>query len=189
MSPGKGEDQLEQRRSQIERCRQTVYRVLLRYCGNPADAEDMTQEALVKSLQNAAGYRGEARICTWVVTIATYVYLTHARKRVPPLTGVLQNADIPEPHTTVGGIVHEKDPHQRAEESERRRKLEEAIAKLPKEDALVLSLYHFDEYGYEELGALLEKSPTAVKMQVSRARRKLKATVEQMGCAELFEGI
>ena len=187
---------LDQRRAQISRCRGTVYRVMLRYCGSPVDAEDLTQEALLKSLENAARYRGEAQVCTWVVTIATYVYLTKVRKRVPPLTGILGHSETKNTMLeevgaleTVGGIRHEKDPHQRAEESERRRKLEEALSQLPKEDALILRLYHFEEFGYDELAGVLEKNQAAVKMQASRARAKLRAKIQAMGCTELFEDL
>jgi DNA-directed RNA polymerase specialized sigma24 family protein len=107
-------------RLEIEGCRQTVYRVMLRYCGNPSDAEDLTQEAILKSLQSAHLYRGRARVCTWVVTIATYVYLTKVRKRVPPLTGILGHSETKSTMLEevgalecVGGIRHEKDPHSR----------------------------------------------------------------------------
>lgn len=183
-------------RSQIGGCRGTVYRVMLRYCGSPTDAEDLTQEALLKSIENAALYRGEAQVCTWVVTIATYVYLTKVRKRVPPLTGILGHSETKNTAleeigalVTVGGIRHEKDPHQQAEESERRRKLEEALSQLPKEDALILRLYHFEEFGYDELAGVLEKNQAAVKMQASRARAKLRAKIQAMGCTELFEDL
>jgi RNA polymerase sigma factor (sigma-70 family) len=183
-------------RLEIEGCRQTVYRVMLRYCGNPSDAEDLTQEAILKSLQSAHLYRGRARVCTWVVTIATYVYLTKVRKRVPPLTGILGHSETKSTMLEevgalecVGGIRHEKDPHQQAEQSERRRKLEEALSQLPKEDAMILRLYHFEEFGYDELAGVLEKSQAAVKMQASRARAKLRTKIQQMGCAELFEDL
>ena len=46
--------------------RDDVYRLALRMTGRPADAEDATQEVLVKVLTRLGGWRGEARVTTWV---------------------------------------------------------------------------------------------------------------------------
>lgn len=48
----------------------TMYRAALRKLGNPADAEDAVQDALLSASKNIAQFKGECHISTWLVAIA-----------------------------------------------------------------------------------------------------------------------
>lgn len=54
----------------IDSVRDNVYRLALRMVTQPADAEDATQEILVKVLTRLATFRGDAAFATWVHRIA-----------------------------------------------------------------------------------------------------------------------
>lgn len=58
-----------------------VYRLALRMLGHPEDAEDATQEILVKAATHLSSFRGESRVLTWVYTIATRHLLRCRRGR------------------------------------------------------------------------------------------------------------
>jgi len=52
-----------------------------RLVGNPDDAADLCQEALLRAFQNVHTFRGEASIATWLLSIATHLALDHLRAR------------------------------------------------------------------------------------------------------------
>ncbi len=61
---------------------QDVYGLALRFLWHPADAEDATQEILVRVITGLGGYRGESTFRTWVYRVASNSLLTMAKKRM-----------------------------------------------------------------------------------------------------------
>lgn len=60
---------------------QRVYRVLLGLLREPDAAATLTQECFLRAFQKQAGYRGEAAVGTWLVSIAINLARDHARSR------------------------------------------------------------------------------------------------------------
>ena len=58
-----------------------IYRLALRALFLPADAEDATQEILIKIITHLADFKGESRFTTWVFRIATNHLLTTHKRR------------------------------------------------------------------------------------------------------------
>jgi RNA polymerase sigma factor (sigma-70 family) len=56
-------------RSLCERIQGPVYRLALRMLGHPADAEDATQEIVIKAITRLASFEGRSALMTWVYTI------------------------------------------------------------------------------------------------------------------------
>ncbi|MTE14810.1 RNA polymerase sigma factor [Nocardia aurantiaca] len=59
-----------------------IYRLALRMVWRPADAEDATQEILVRVVGNLAGWRGEAKLTTWAYRIGVN-YLLNLKRQTP----------------------------------------------------------------------------------------------------------
>lgn len=61
---------------------QGAVRALLRRltCGDAAWADELAQEAFLRAYQNLAGFRGDARFRTWLIRIATHVFLEQRRR-------------------------------------------------------------------------------------------------------------
>ncbi len=59
-----------------------VYGIALRFLWHPQDAEDATQEILIKVITNLGGFRGESGFKTWVYRIASNTLLTLKKKRM-----------------------------------------------------------------------------------------------------------
>ena len=59
-----------------------VYGLALRFCWHPQDAEDATQEILIKVLTNLGSFRGESGFKTWVYRIASNTLITMKKKRM-----------------------------------------------------------------------------------------------------------
>jgi RNA polymerase sigma factor (sigma-70 family) len=62
--------------------RDRVYRLSLRMTACPADAEDATQEILIRMITRLASYRGEAAFTTWMHRIAVNHLLDRSKSRV-----------------------------------------------------------------------------------------------------------
>lgn len=58
-----------------------VYRRALRLLGNPADAEEATQEVFVRVMKGADGFRGDAQVTTWLYQVTTNYCLNQLRDR------------------------------------------------------------------------------------------------------------
>ncbi len=72
--------------SLLRATRDDVYRLALRMTGHPADAQDATQEVLVKVMTNLARWRGDAHITTWIHRITVNHLLDRRRSRLEQAT-------------------------------------------------------------------------------------------------------
>src|ERR1700691_5161385 len=59
----------------------TLYRRAYRYLGDPQDAEDAVQDALVSAYKHLDQFKATAKMTTWLTTIVTNSALTQLRKR------------------------------------------------------------------------------------------------------------
>jgi RNA polymerase sigma-70 factor (ECF subfamily) len=58
-----------------------VYRRALRLLGNPADAEEATQEIFIRAFRSAEGFRQQSQLTTWLYQITTHYCLNLIRDR------------------------------------------------------------------------------------------------------------
>ena len=137
----------------------------LRMLGNRADAEDVTQEAMLRLWKIAPDWRaGEAKVSTWLYRVATNLCTDRLRKR----RGVGLD-EIPEPEddspSAVGSLI----------EQDRAEALRLAMDKLPERQKLAVDLRHIQELGNPEIAEIMDISVEAVESLVSRGKRQLTA--------------
>ncbi|HET7306236.1 MAG TPA: sigma-70 family RNA polymerase sigma factor [Gammaproteobacteria bacterium] len=135
-----------------------VYAVCLRLSGNPAHAEDFTQDAFVKAWQSLAAFRGDSGFGTWLHRIAVNTALAHFRRNA-------KFVDVPAP-------VEDEAPD---EEPGTMLDLERAIAQLPDGAREVFVLHDVEGYKHDEIAALVGISDGTSKAQLHRARQLLRA--------------
>jgi RNA polymerase sigma-70 factor (ECF subfamily) len=147
-----------------------------------AEAEDVVQEAYVRAFQGLAGFRGDARLSTWLTRIALNEALGRLRRRrdtiaLEAIEGAQQGGGaciLMFPTAQTGG-----DPEGAAARREIRRLLEEAIDELPEPFRLVLVARDVDGISVEETARILEIRPETVRTRLHRARRSLRAALDQ----------
>ena len=160
-----------------ERFRRPVWRLALRMTGSEEEALDATQEIFLRVWRGLAGFRGEAKLSTWVFQIAWNYLRLHRRrtgralKVVEPMTEnghrLLDQAPDPGP-----------DPERRATATDTLRRVDEAIDRLPEQARMVLWLRDGEGRTYEEIAAVLDVPIGTVRSRLSRARQALKSEVE-----------
>jgi RNA polymerase sigma factor (sigma-70 family) len=67
----------------VERVQPSVYRLAMRFFGNPRDAEDATQEALIQIVTRLDRFSGRSGLETWAYSVASRKFLSLARERTP----------------------------------------------------------------------------------------------------------
>lgn len=153
--------------SLLLRQRGAVFAFIRRKGFSAEDADDLTQETLVRAYQHLGAFRGTA-VTAWLYRIASNVSVDHLRRRrVPtmPLDDALES------------IAGEDDPcrdlHRRADTAWVR----ELISTLPECHRKVLALRFFEDRSLTEIASALGCSPLAAKLRVFRAvaalRRKI----------------
>src|SRR5205085_10008344 len=66
----------------VDAIRDDVYRLALRILWNPEDAEDATQEALIRIMTRISSYRGDAAFGTWAYRVAANHVLNWLQSRI-----------------------------------------------------------------------------------------------------------
>lgn len=95
-----------------------VFNLSLRMLGNVFDAEDATQEILLKIVTNLAAFKQQSRFSTWVYRIAVNHLITDQKKRSfqEQLTFDLMQKDLEQPIPTMGSAFSEVEEKELAEE-------------------------------------------------------------------------
>jgi RNA polymerase sigma-70 factor (ECF subfamily) len=152
----------------------SVFVMTLSLLHNEADAEDAAQETFLKAFRNLAGFRGEAKFGTWLISIA----LNEARSRLRRNSNVRIESldqDPDEPGHISPALLRDwrEIPSQVLERSEMRLMLREAIAALPDNYREVLLLRDVEELSTLEAATVLQISTASIKVRLHRARMML----------------
>lgn len=138
-----------------------------RILGDPAEAEETTQDVFLKLMVRADQYDGRAPVASWLFAIATNACRDRLRRSVRrPSVALEAVTEVREP----GLPADERLAHRQRREAVRR-----ALSKLSLEqrEALVLARYH--GMPYAEIARALDISEGAVKTRIFRAMETLKA--------------
>jgi RNA polymerase sigma-70 factor (ECF subfamily) len=144
-----------------------AFRVAFRMMRNKADAEDVTQEALLRVWTNAASWRPTAAFATWLYRVV--VNLAIDRQRAQQRRGPHAPLDEADALADPG-----PDPAQAAVQGETGRLIAAAVAALPDRQRAALVLAHFEGLSNAEAAEALGTSISGVEALLVRARRALK---------------
>lgn len=158
----------------LERHRAGIYRHILAMVGNPADAEDLTQEALLRAHRRLANLQAPAALGAWLHRIASNLALDSLR----PAARRAEAESGPE----------EREPASEAAGADRLTDLaamsacgRELLKLLPRRYRTVLLLHDLRGLTSGEVAAVLGCTEGAVKIRLHRARARFRALLEQ-GC-------
>ena len=135
-----------------------------------ADAEEVSQEAILKAFRGLRTFRGEARFSSWLLSIVGNEARMRLRKRREVSLELLKSPDNEDEYTPIELAEWREIPVEALAQKELAARLEEALAALPEIYREVLTLRDIDELNIAETSAALEISVPAVKTRLSRAR-------------------
>jgi len=161
------------------RHRNRLWAVALRTTGDPEEAADALQDALVAAFRRAGSFRGDAAVSTWLHRIVVNACLDRLRRRRVRLADPLpedldaQPTSRSGPGSPVPSTAVVIDPADLAVDHERRAAVLAALETLPPDQRAALVLVDMEGYSVEETAAILECAPGTVKSRCSRGRARL----------------
>src|SRR6266545_2365696 len=140
--------------------------VCQRILRNADDAEEATQEAMLRVYQGLTRFNGRYALQPWVARIATNVSLDVTRARMRrPQTGDRTLMDL---HEELRG--HSDDPLEALERGLERERVNEVLASLPGHHREALILREFEGRSHQEIGERLGLTPSQAKALIHRAK-------------------
>jgi RNA polymerase sigma-70 factor, ECF subfamily len=148
-----------------------VFSTAVRLTGNPAQAEDISQEVFLKAYEGFDNLRGSPKVGGWLKTVATNLTLNHLtrhRKRWRLFSEVFSD-DTREEELESAAEVFDSVLAE-LEGDERRARVERALDCLPDHQRIPLVLYHYEEMPYQDIADRLGISLAKVKTDILRGR-------------------
>jgi RNA polymerase sigma-70 factor (ECF subfamily) len=165
----------------VDRCHAIALRVL----GNPHDAEEVAQDALVRAYRALSGYEPDRirdlRLRPWLATIVVNLCRNRVRRRIPvvtPLAPLIEAGVEPAADDST-------DPAGLALRSDDRERLGALLTALPERYRVPVVLRHVDDLSYAELALVLGRPEGTLKAQVHRGLAMLRAAAAGTGLEEL----
>jgi len=172
---------VEQARSGDAEARRTLYvqhvdrvfRTVRGMLRSDADAEDVTQDAMLAVLTSLHTYtpRRDARFAAWVTTIAVHTARRRFRRRRPELTATGELPDTPDDGA---------DPADALDRARQRAALLVALGELPEREREIVSLRYGAELNATEIGMAVGIEPATVRKMLERARTRLADRIEAL---------
>ena len=139
-----------------------LYRIAVRVMGDPAEAEDALQEALLDAWRHLDRFRGDAAFSTWMYRLVTNRCVAALRRRRP--------TPVPDAGT---GVAARDSPERAALFDLELAALGRAVQDLPDDLRVCWVLRELEGLGYSEIAEITGAGETAVRGRIHRARVRL----------------
>lgn len=149
----------------VQRYLQASYAVALAQLGEPADAEDVCQDAFVTALKQIEGCRNPAQFGAWLLTIVRNRARDYRRYRSVRDALPLQE----ETAESARG-----DPERETENEELKAELLKAMKELTDLQREALLLYDFEGWSHKEIAEKLDISPESARVHLHNGRKALR---------------
>lgn len=166
-------------RSIIRAHNRMLFRIARSILSSDDEAEDAVQAAYVRAFTSLSGFRGEARIGTWLGRIVLNEALGRARRARPTVTIDALEA-LPAAEVIRFPLSNpSSDPERSMAQQQIRQIVERAIDELPEVFRIVLVARFVEGMSVEEAAALLGLRSETVKTRLFRARVLLRTALEK----------
>jgi RNA polymerase sigma-70 factor, ECF subfamily len=163
-----------------------VYTSAMRLLGNENEAQDVAQEVFLRAWSHWHELRDTNAAGGWLKTVARNLCLNHLQRHRARWTSFSSLAredddgELREPDFAAEDVMESE-----LLTADQRRILDDAIAKLPRDQRAALVLYHFEDLDYADIAVQLKVSLGKVKTDIFRARealrKKLQPTRREVG--------
>ena len=155
----------------VVRYQRPVYNAAFWVLRKPEDASDIAQIVFLKVAERLDEYDPRFKFFSWIYRIAVNESLNLLRRngREEALDSEI---DLP--------TSENADPERQASAAEVSRRIRSALMKMTPNDRVVLTLRHFSECSYEEIGQILDIDPKTVKSRLFEARQRLRELLSDL---------
>jgi RNA polymerase sigma factor (sigma-70 family) len=159
----------------LAQLRDPLYRLALRMVWRPADAEDATQEILIRVITRLASWRGEAGLLTWAYRIGVN-YLLNLRRRTPQEASMLSFDEFRDGLADGLAAADYAGPDAGILAHEVRLSCTQAVLQcLERGERIAYVLGDIFELPSPEAAWILDVTPAAYRKRLERARQRIRA--------------
>ena len=170
-------------RAFVLRFQSQIFRLCMRIIGHEQEAEDLTQEVLIRAIKAIDHFRGDSSLSTWLYRIAVNLcrnrieYLKRRRQAYQVSYEERLHAvrAIPTSHALIPG------PADQVESREAIALVEQALHSLPADLRSLLILRDLEHLEYADISRIMELPLGTVKSRLHRARAQLIEIFESQG--------
>ncbi|TLY61229.1 MAG: RNA polymerase sigma factor RpoE [Gammaproteobacteria bacterium] len=145
-----------------------LVKLVMRYVRNPAEAEDIAQEAFIKAYRALPQFRGDSAFYTWLYRIAI---------------NTAKNAVVSRDRSPIEYDLDRNNPEGLVLTDEIRSTVNAAIEALPEDLRTAIVLRELEGLSYEEIAAAMDCPVGTVRSRIFRAREAIDRRLR-----EVFEG-
>ena len=161
-----------------------VYSIAMSITKNPADAADLTQDALIRFIRAIGSYRGETKLSTWLYRLVVNLGLDRMRRGgAPPIRLDDEGVDIDvasgDPIDDVAAV---------AERAEEAKIVRAAVSQLPDAQRLALTLHYFEDQRYEDIAEIMDVPLNTVKSHIRRGKERLAVLLRPALASRVAQG-
>ncbi|AIQ14476.1 RNA polymerase sigma factor SigY [Paenibacillus durus] len=144
-----------------------MYKYLLKLTMDPALAEDVTQDTIVRCMEKIALYNGSSSFSSWMITIATRLYIDRMRRRSREEEWIRREQGI--------RSIRWRFEAQGEEWSD----VLDALSRVPLPQRVALLLKHYYGYSYGEIGRILGIPEGTAKSRAAYGLRQLREELKE----------
>lgn len=159
----------------IEPYQKKAFNIAYRMLGNLEDANDVTQEAMIKIYKSISGFQGKSSFSTWLYSVVSNSCIDYIRKnRRAVVVSLDREYDTGESMYKFEVADEMNTPEYLFERNETKRIIHDAINQLNVDQREIIILRDINGFSYNEIAEILKCSEGTVKSRISRARSNLK---------------
>jgi len=158
----------------VQKYQRKLARLLSRFVRDPAEVEDVTQEAFIKAYRALPAFRGDSAFYTWLYRIGINTaknYLMALGRRAPTSTEV--EAEDAEGYEEAEQLRDINTPESVLLSNEIAATVNATIADLPEELRTAIQLREIEGMSYEDIARIMECPIGTVRSRIFRAREAI----------------
>ena len=166
----------------VEQNQSRIFNLALRMTGNPDDAAELAQEALINAWKGLSKFQGGSSFATWLYRLTSNAcidFLRREKRRSGLSMTVSLDEDEEERQVELPDLRYS--PEVEAERRELRAAIREGLETLSEEHRKVLVLRELDGLSYAQIGQILGLEEGTVKSRIARARLALRNYLVKQG--------
>jgi len=156
----------------VEQNKNLIWHIIISIVGKNSESEDLFQEVFLQVFKGLKSFRAEARLSTWIGSITHHICVDFLRKKK-------KETDFQRGYANQKLLLNLSPDMswKQSENEDLNRAVLAAIAKLPADYRIVITLYHLDDCSYQEIAEITGMPDGTVKSYISRGRNLLRDTL------------
>lgn len=156
----------------FDRERDYFFRIAVRYLSDPYQAEDVVQEAYIRTVARRHSFAGRSALRTWVVRILINLAIDEGRRRRPVPAGMALAVQA--------GVVDNTDVSRHVLRRESAREIDQVLRTLPEHTRQLFVRHHYLGETVDSLATEFGMRPGTIKSRLHRARIRLRPQMRSL---------